>query len=71
MKLYAVREKSTGKLVRGFSNPSRKFWERKADCENAVKRKDKKERMFGFDSSNFEVVAFELVEVTEDKDVQG
>lgn len=65
MKLYAVRNKETGELVSGLTNPSHKFWERKADCENVVRRANKKVRFSGFDSLSFEMVTFELVEVNE------
>ena len=38
MKLYAARDKNTGKLVIGITNPSHKFWQRKDDCEQAISR---------------------------------
>ena len=38
MRLYAVRNKDTGKLVKGLTNPSRKFWEVRKYCEDAIKR---------------------------------
>lgn len=59
MRLYAVRNKDTGKLVTGLTNPSHKFWERKSDCENAVRRASY------FCPDLFEMVTFELVEVKE------
>lgn len=67
MKLYAVRNKETGRLVTGLTNPSHKFWERKSDCENAVRRANKGPFVNGTHIYNnlFEMVTFELVEVTE------
>lgn len=64
MKLYAVRNKETGKLVTGLTNPSHKFWEVKGYCEDAIKHGKK------LGLNNLELVTFELVEVTEAKDVQ-
>lgn len=37
LKLYAARDRNTGKLVNDLSNPPRRFWERKAMCENAIR----------------------------------
>ena len=34
MRLYAARDKNTGKLVSGITNPSHKFWQRQGDCES-------------------------------------
>ena len=64
MKLYAVRNKDTGKLVTRLTNPSHKFWEINGYCKDAIKHG----RNLGL--NNLEIVTFELVEVTEDKDVQ-
>ena len=36
MRLYAARDKNTGKLVSGITNPSHKFWQRQGDCEYDV-----------------------------------
>ena len=36
MKLYAARDKNTSKLVSNITNPSRKFWQRRKDCVNAI-----------------------------------
>lgn len=36
MKLYAVRDKSTGKFVSDITNPRHKFWEKKGFCEQAI-----------------------------------
>ena len=36
--LYAVRDIKTGKLVSDITNPKRKFWQRKGDCEAAIRK---------------------------------
>ena len=36
-KLYAARDIKTGKLVSDITNPKRKFWQRKANCEEAIR----------------------------------
>lgn len=60
MRLYAVRNKDTGKLIaRGLTNPPHKFWEVKGYCEDAIKHGKK----LGWD--NLEIVTFELVEIKE------
>lgn len=38
MKLYAVRAGETGKLVGNITSPGHRFWMRKGDCENAIRR---------------------------------
>lgn len=38
MKLYAVRDKNTGKFVNDITNPKHKFWEKKGSCESAINR---------------------------------
>lgn len=73
MRLYAVRNKDTGKLLlsptlaKELTIPSRKFWERKSDCENAVRRANKGPFVNGaYTYTNlFEMVTFELVEIKE------
>ena len=35
-KLYAARDKNTGKLVCDITNPGRKLWQRKCSCEAAI-----------------------------------
>ena len=37
MKLYAVRDKSTGRFLSEITNPRHKFWEKKGCCEQAVR----------------------------------
>lgn len=59
MRLYAVRNKDTGKLIKGLTNPSHKFWEVKGYCEDAIKNGSK------LGLNNLEIVTFELVEIKE------
>ena len=65
MRLYAVRNKDTGKLLlsptleKRLIIPSRKFWEFKEYCEDAIKHG----KQLGL--NNLEIVTFELVEVKE------
>ena len=65
MRLYAVRNKDTGKLLlsptlaKELTIPSRKFWEFKGYCEEAIKYGKK------LGLNNLEIVTFELVEIKE------
>ena len=61
MKLYAARDKNTGKLVTGLTSPSRKFWQRKGDCEAAIRNYNCSRYKRG--NYDLELVAYELVEV--------
>lgn len=36
IKLYAVKDRNTGKLVNNITNPRHKFWEMKKFCESAI-----------------------------------
>lgn len=62
MRLYAARDKNTGKLVSGITSPSHKFWQRKGDCENVIEKynKNKKWNRTNYD---LELVTYELIEV--------
>lgn len=66
MKLYAVRDKSTGKLVNNITNPRHKFWEKRGSVETAIilfnphyhnPRLGEPPR-----KENLEVVTYELIE---------
>lgn len=63
MRLYAARDKNTGKLVSGITNPSHKFWQRQKDCENAIKNYNYYNRHYK--KYDLELVVFELTEVKE------
>lgn len=60
MKIYAIRDKETGKLSSDFSNRKCKFWEHKGWCLRAFKKRYGEKR-------GFEIVEFELVEVKNDR----
>lgn len=64
MKLYAARDKNTGKLVSGLTNPSHKFWHRRGDCEVAIRRYNESKYKRG--NYDLELVVYELVETKED-----
>lgn len=64
MKLYAARDKNTGKLVTGLTNPSHRFWHRRGDCETAIKRYN--ESRYKRHNYDLELVTYELVEVREE-----
>lgn len=63
-KLYAARDKNTGKLVSDLTNPRRKYWDRRGNAENAIRayngRSYKKH-------GEVELVVYELVEVKDGK----
>ena len=37
LRLYAVRDKKSGKFVNNITNPKHKFWEKRGSCESALK----------------------------------
>lgn len=55
-KIYAVRNKSTGKLVSDLTNPSKKYWSKRFFAEKAIRE----------DCRALELVVFKLVEVKDD-----
>ena len=63
MKLYAARDKNTGKLVTDLTSPGHKFWHRKGDCENAIRNYNSNRYRRG--NYDLELVTYELVEVKE------
>lgn len=62
MILYAARDKNTGKLVVDITSPGHKFWQRKGDCENAIRNYNRR-RVKRYD---LELVVYKLVELTEE-----
>lgn len=60
MKVYAARDKNTGKLVNDITSQQKKFWEKEMYCKLAIERYNERERRRDYD---LELVAFELVEV--------
>ena len=66
MKLYAARDKNTGKLVSDITNPKHKFWQRQGDCEYAIKRYNYSPNKYKTKNYDLELVKFELVEIKEE-----
>ena len=67
MRLYAARDKNTGKLVSGITNPSHKFWQRQGDWESAIRRYNCDRYKRG--NYDLELVTYELVEVKEGEEL--
>ena len=69
MKVYGARDKNTGKLVCNLTNPSRKFWQRKGFCQDAINDYNRRRSYYGSagvrGDYDLEIVTFELVEVKE------
>ena len=65
MRIYAARDKISGKLVSNITNPSHKFWQRKGDCESAIRRYNSNRYKRG--NYDLELVEYELVEVKEEE----
>lgn len=62
-RLYAVRDKETGKLVSDLTKPRRKYWDRQRNAVAAIDRYNK--RKVKYKHGQLELVCFELVEVKE------
>lgn len=66
--LYAARDKSTGKLVAGITNPSKRFWQRKDSCIEAINNANRERLRWGITHrGELELVVFEIVEVKNDE----
>lgn len=65
MKLYAARDKNTGKLVSDLTNPKHKFWQRKGDCFLAINKYN--HDMYKRGNYDLELVTYELIEVEENR----
>lgn len=63
MKLYAARDKNTGKLVSDLTSKGHKFWHRRADCEAAIRRYNG--QTYKWRNYDLELVVYELVEIKE------
>ena len=61
LKIYAVRDEDTGKLVSNITNPRKKYWDQRGSavtaCAKALSRK--------WETRRLKVVAFKLMEVEE------
>lgn len=62
--VYCARNPRTGKLVSNITNPKKRFWLRKAFCEEAI-RNATSGRYARYDS--LELVTFKLVEVEDER----
>ena len=67
MKLYMVRDKTTGKFVSNLTNPRHKYWKSRKRSEIAIKNYNPKRfclRNHGIEEENYdlEIVEFDLVE---------
>lgn len=63
MKVYAARNKNTGKLVGDLTTKHKKFWQSKKACENAIENYNNTRVKYG--NYDLELVVYELVEVKE------
>lgn len=63
MRLYAARDKNTGKLVSNITNPGHKFWSRQGDCEKAIRNYNYYNR--NYKEYDLELVTYELTEIKE------
>ncbi len=61
-RIYAVRDENTGKLVSDITNPRRKYWDRKGNADEAVRKALRRV----YESRALKVVTFELVEVKDE-----
>lgn len=59
-RIYAVRNTETGKLVSNLSNHHKKYWDRKADLQAAIKNSF---RYRDTSPGTLKIVEFMLVEV--------
>ena len=64
LRLYAVRDTATGRLVSDITNPRRKYWDRKGNTISAISTYNS--RRVKPKHGTLELVTFKLVEVTED-----
>jgi hypothetical protein len=69
LKLYAIKDKTTGEFINNITNPKHKFWETKGSCENALNKyktrynNQLRGRNFNFyNPNNLEVVELRFIE---------
>ena len=60
--LYAVRDKTTGKLISNLTSKHKKYWEQYTACRQAIQNSFR----YREERENLEIVTFELVEVKSD-----
>ena len=63
MKVYAARDKNTGKFVSDLTSRSKKFWERKNACVEAISNYNS--HSYRFRNYNLELVELVCVESKE------
>lgn len=71
MKLYAVRDKSTGKFVSDITNPRHKYWEKKGSCESAIKHYSPRCNKGTYNKEDLELVELTFVDnhkISEDRE---
>ena len=64
LKIYAVRDMETGKLVSDLTNPKKKFWQRKDSATDAI---NKASHRTWYKNRTLKLVTFKLVEVDDDE----
>ena len=64
MKLYAARDKNTGKLVSDLITKHKKFWQSKKACQNAIENYNNASVKYG--NYDLELIVYELVEINDD-----
>lgn len=64
--LYGARDVTTGELVSDITNPSKKFWQRKSACQQAIDNYNLRKNYYGrrCNHGQLELVTFELVEIS-------
>ena len=62
--IYAVRDKSTGKLVNDITKHRRKYWDKRGNAVNAINAYNG--RTVKPKHGTLELVAFKLLEVSEE-----
>jgi hypothetical protein len=65
LKLYAVRDTESGKLVSNITNPRRKYWDRRGNAVAAIQNFNM--RRAKPKHGKLELVVFKLVEVEDGK----
>ena len=71
MKVYAARDKNTGKFVSSLTSRHKKFWDRKNACINAINEYNSSGYRFGnYDLELVELVCVESKEYERLKEIE-
>ena len=71
MKVYAARDKNTGKFVSDLTSRHKKFWDRKNACMNAISEYNSSNYHFGnYDLELVELVCIESKEFDRLKEIE-